>query len=101
MFIGSICLFFLFIACSRHRPDPSTFELAPGALIETIENRSDFIIKMALPEIQYFNGYHWMVIPVNEDFAFPAILETISSNSSGSPELTRLHLDDYDLPNQG
>ena len=54
--------FVLLVACSRHRPNPSTFEFVPhfrvnpkldglvtmeieieaGALIETIENRSEF-----------------------------------------------------------
>jgi len=119
MFICSIFVLILIVACGRNgTPDTSNFELAPdllvnqkldglvtmhveiesGTLIETIENHTDFLIGLDFPEIEYFDGENWRIIPTNEDFAFPAILEMISNNDSLE---SRFNLDYYIHPRQG
>jgi hypothetical protein len=79
----------------------TTVEFESDILVETIENNSSFDIELGFPEIQYFDGENWRIVPMNEEFEFPAISETISSNTFGSPELTRAHLEYYMLPNEG
>lgn len=122
-FICSTYLLIFLVACSPHRPDTSTFDLAPdlrvnpeldglvmmtvevelGALVETIENSSEFLIGLGHPFLEYFDGENWRIVPKDkeENFAFLDILLTISSNNSETPSLNSMHLDFYDHPRRG
>jgi len=119
IFIASIFLFSLLVACNRNEtPDTSTFNLAPDLIVnseldglvtmqieiesrtmkELIENKSDFLIGLWNENLEYFDGENWRVVPTQEDFAFTAILEMIADNDSFE---SRLNLDWYQAPRQG